>query len=323
MPAGANRQTTDGTEVRQTNGLRPVDAEATIMSLASRQHGVVTRVQLDQAGVSVDVVDRRVRAGRLRAVHRGVYLVGPVHSAHGREMAAVLACGAGAVLSHRNAGILWQCDRHEHADGPVDVSGTRGDHCRRPGIRFHRLRSLRADEMTQHEGIPVTTIGRTLYDLASMVDERELERIVANAFDRGITNRAELLALLPRWSGRRGATRLRAILERDEEPAVTRSHAEEVFLALIRKGQLPAPAVNTTIAGHRVDFYWRAEGFVVEIDGVAFHSSTRKFESDRRRDAELAAAGLRVMRVTWRQLVREPEALLVRLTRALTLAGLR
>jgi very-short-patch-repair endonuclease len=320
MPADANRRSVDAPETPQMIDARAVDAEAVLMSLASRQHGVVTRTQLLQAGVSGDVVDRRVRARRLRAVHRGVYLVGPVHAAHAREMAAVLACNNGAVLNHWNAGILWQCCRREDVAGPVDVSATRGDHFRRPGIRFHLLRTLRADEVTQLGGIPLTTVGRTVYDLASVADQRALERIVAEAFDLGITNRAELLSLLPRWSGRRGAIRLRALLDRDEDLAATRSRAEEDFLALIQKGELPAPAVNTTIGGHRVDFYWRAERFVVEIDGVAFHSSRRKFESDRRRDAELAAAGLRVVRVTWRQLVREREALLVRLTQALTLA---
>jgi very-short-patch-repair endonuclease len=140
----------------------------------------------------------------------------------------------------------------------------------------------------------------------------------ADAINRVLTTREEILALLTRDSARAGRSRLRALLD-DAQPEWTRSAAEERFLTLLGKGQLPTPKANVTIAGHRVDFFWRAERFVVEIDGYAFHSSPYAFEADRRRDAELAAAGVRVMRVTWRQLMHEPEAVLVRLAQALPL----
>jgi very-short-patch-repair endonuclease len=154
-------------------------------------------------------------------------------------------------------------------------------------------------------------------DLSAHAEQRELERALAEAFAQRLTNSDDIRALLTRYPGRRGTRRLQDLLERGSRPALTRSQAEERFLALTRKGQLQDPEVNVTLEGYEVDFLWRQERLVVEIDGRAFHSSDRTFESDRRRDAVLLAAGLRVMRVTWRQIVSEPEALLVRLTRTL------
>jgi very-short-patch-repair endonuclease len=300
---------------------RRADDEAVIMALASRQHGVVARAQLLQAGVPADVVDRRLKSKRLRALHRGVYRVGPVLAPRAAEMAAVLACGGGAVVSHWSAARLRQLQLRRAISGPVEVSAPRGDHFRRPGIRFHRVRALQPDEVTELERIPVTTVARTLYDLAGVAERRELERLFADALSRALTTREEIVSLMTRYPVRSGISRLRAWLDDDAEPALTRSAAEERFLTLIRKAQLPRPAVNVTIAGHRVDFFWRAERLIVEIDGFAFHSSSASFESDRRRDAELTAAGLHVMRVTWRQLAHEPEALLIRLARALDRTG--
>jgi very-short-patch-repair endonuclease len=171
--------------------------------------------------------------------------------------------------------------------------------------------------VTKLDNLPITTVPRTLHDLAGVAGQQELERALAQAPGLGLTTHDDLLSLLERASWRPGVSRLRALLAREAPPALTRSEAEERFLALIRKGQLPKPAVNTSVRGYSVDFLWRAERFVVEIDGFAFHSQSPKFESDRRRDAELAAAGVRVVRVTWRQLVGEPEAVLVRLALAL------
>ena len=256
------------------------------MNLAAGQHGVVARFQLLRLGVSSDLVEHRLAAGWLRKVHRGVYLVGPLAVPNSREMAAVLACGGNAVLS-------------------------------RPGIDVRNVRSLRADEITVRDGIPVTTAARTLYDLAGVAGERELERAVAEAFARRLVSRSGLLTLLDRHGGRPGAATLRALIDAAPGLALTRSEAEERLLALTRKARMSAPATNTRVAGHEVDFLWRAERLVVEVDGQAYHSTSRRFESDRRRDADLLAAGVRVMRVTWHQIVDEPEALLVRLAQAL------
>jgi very-short-patch-repair endonuclease len=289
--------------------------EAIITTMASRQHGVVTRRQLLRAGVSPDAVDRRAKAGRLQRVHQGVYLVGPIAPPHAQEMAAVLAY-ENAMLSHWSAARCWRI-LLAHEQNAVHVLLVGRLPVRRPGICAHAVHTLATDEVTTHEGIPITTPARTIYDLAARSDHRELERALAEAFALRLTDSDDIVTLVTRYPGRRGARRLQDLLERGSRPVLTRSKAEERFLALARNAQLQDPEVNVTLEGYEVDFLWRQDRLVVEIDGRAFHSSDRTFESDRRRDAVLLAAGLRVMRVTWRQMVTEPEALLVRLTRAL------
>lgn len=297
----------------------PRNTDDTIRAIAARQHGVVTRRQLIGEGISSGAVERRVSAGRLRPVHRGVYRVGPLPAPRSREMAAVLACGPAATVGHRSAAGLWQILSAPTAPpttGPVDIILRVG--CRRrPGIRIHRIRTVRTDELTKLDGIPVTTPTRTLYDLAASAGRRELERAFAEALARRLTSPGRLRALLDRHGRRPGAKSFRELLEAGQ-PVLTRSEAEERFLGLCRKGQIPTPEGNIDVMGHNVDFFWRAEGLVAEVDGLAFHSSPASFEADRRRDGRLVAAGLRVVRVTWRQLVNEPEAVLVRLAQALT-----
>lgn len=293
--------------------------EAVIADFAGRQHGVVTRGQLVGAGVPPSGVDRRVQAGWLRPVHRGVYRVGPVEAPNSRAVAACLACGESAVVSHRSAGVLWKMLPPGRSHTSVEVTVRAGQ--RRPrGVRVYRIGTLAADEVTERAGVPVTRPARTLFDLAGTVASRELERALAEALALRLTTSEQVQRALDRHSGRPGSRRLRAVLACGQ-PALTRSEAEERFLALIRRAQLDPPAANTGVEGHEVDFLWRAQGLVVEIDGFAFHSSKTSFESDRRRDALLAAAGLRVVRVTWRQLNDEPEAVLARLAQALVIGG--
>lgn len=285
-----------------------------VSRLAARQHGIVTRTQLTGAGISRDVIDHRVRIRRLQPLQRGVYLVGPVAPPHAREMAACLACGPDAHLSHRSAGAVWGLLKQSRR-APVDVA-LPGRRRRRPGIRTHRIRTLRDDEVTRRYGIPVTTPARTLYDLAGRLRPLALETAVADALARRLTNEEELLEMVERQAGRRGVHRLKAALGRTG-PAFTRSRAEELFLALARRARIEDPQVNVTVGRHEVDFYWPGARLAVEIDGRAFHASNRDFERDRRRDAELATHGIRVVRVTWEQLTSEPEAVLVRLGGAL------
>jgi len=309
-------------------------ADQVIAALAARQHGVVARAQVLRAGVSGDLLDHRLRTGRLRRLHRGVYGVGPVEADRAREMAAVLACGDGAALSHRSAAAVWRLLPGTPRVDAVDVTVTHGRAGRRRGIRVRHFRTLRPDELTIVDAIPITTAARTLYDLAGMVgsrsprgskaapcpvlvSRRELERAVAESYARGLVHRATLLRLADRHATRPGAGRLRRLLEGGSRLLLTRSEAEERFLALVRKARLPDPDANSEVVGLEVDFIWRAERLVVEVDGRSFHAADWRFENDRRRGAILVAAGYRVMRVTWLQIMREPEALLVRLAGAL------
>lgn len=297
-----------------------------IAVMVSRQHGVVTRAQLLAAGLTPAIVDHRVRAGRLRPLHRGVYLhgllMGPLVPPWAREMAAALACGPGAAVSHENAARLWGLLPAEPGRGPVHVTIPGADRGRRPGIRPHRVASLPDDERALLEGVPLTAPARTLVDIAGRVRPRALEQALAEAERNGLADLGDVAALLERRPHVRGAAALRRLLASCREPALTRSSAEEQLLALIRSGGLPAPETNVQVGGSEVDFLWRDAGVVVEVDGFAYHSSRRNFESDRRRDARLAARGLRVIRLTWRQLVDEPQAVLVRLAQILALARL-
>jgi hypothetical protein len=334
------------------------EAEDVILRIAAQQHGAVDRHQLLEAGISADTLDRRIRKLRLRPIFRGVYLVGPVVASCAREMAALLACGQHAVVSHVSAARLWQIMLPGTGRAAVDVTVPHNDHVRRAGIRAHRSRTMSPGDVTTLAGIRLTTPARTLLDLAGLTGSgqlttRQLERALAEALARKLVRNIDLVSLLKQNPRRRGARRLRAILEAGD-PALTRSEAEERFLALVRRARLPEPEANVMVSGtptaerrdvngrqradgrqaaggrppvvahqphsmggYVVDFFWRAQRFVVEIDGYAFHSSPEMFEADRERDAVLAAAGLRFIRVTWRQIVDEPEAMLVRLGQAL------
>jgi very-short-patch-repair endonuclease len=289
-----------------------------IDALAATQLGVVTRAQLRERGIAAAAINRRVRANRLQPLHRGVYQVGKLVAPYARELAAVLACGPHAVLSFRSAGPLWQL--LPDPGGPsIDVI-THGDRGRRPNIRVHRV-VLAVDDVTRQHGVPITSVSRTLVDLAAVLGRRELERAMAQAERLNLLDRQKLLALTDARAGRPGAPVLRSLLEQEARPALTRSEAEERFLALVRKAQLPAPETNVQLGDYEVDFLWRSQRIVVEVDGFAFHSSQRRFESDRRRDARLAAGGMSVLRVTWRQVEQEPEAMLVRLALTLSRTG--
>lgn len=237
-------------------------------------------------------------------------------------MAAVLACGAGAHLSHRSAAAVWRLLPRDAA-GAVHVTVAGRDRGHRPGVVVHRVPVLERSEVTHVDWIPITAPARTLFDLASVVVGRDLEQAVAQAEKQRLTSRSELMSLVARHAKRRGIRALRDLLGHGGEPALARSEAEERFLALIRKARLPVPNVNTRIAGHEVDFLWRRERLVVEVDGYAFHSSRVAFERDRRRDVNLSAKGFRVIHVTWDQLAHESEIVLVSLAQALARSDVR
>jgi very-short-patch-repair endonuclease len=190
---------------------------------------------------------------------------------------------------------------------------------RRPGIRTHRS-NLALDEITQVDGVHVTTPARTLLDLGTVATPRELERMVAIAERADLCTREDLLTLLRRHACRRGTRRLLTVLGNHARPALTRSEAEERILALVRAGGIRDPEMNVVIHDHEVDCYWRHARLVVEVDGYAYHASERAFVRDRQRDSALAAAGIQVLRLSWHQISRERDKTLVQLAQALARA---
>jgi very-short-patch-repair endonuclease len=283
-----------------------------LAEIAARRRGLVTTQDLAAAGLGRGAVARRVAAGHLRLLYRGVYVLGPVLAPGTRELAAVLSCGATAVLSHHAAAALWGI--RPPATGDIDVTVTRQLRPR-AGVRIHRARVLEPREVTVRAGIPVTAPPRTLLDLATVLDQRSLARAVEEAEIQRLVRRDALEAR----RGRRGAAALRRVLELAHEPAFTRSEGEAKLLALIRAARLPTPEVNARIGGYEVDFLWREQRLVVEVDGFAYHSSREAFERDRRKDADLQAHGLRTTRITYRQIAFEPHATIALLAAALSM----
>jgi very-short-patch-repair endonuclease len=310
-------------------GSRPDEREPAVRNtdrliagLAARQRGVVSRAQLVAAGIHTDAIKTRVRSGRLHPVHRGVYLVGhsaPVPGA--RELAAVFACGPGSVVSHVSAAHLLKLFPYPAKPRPVDVTVAGRERARRAGIEIHCVESLDALDTRTLHGIPITTPARTLLDLATVLHPHLLERAIAEVEVRRLARRGDLTDQIERNPGRPGTRTLRRILGLDGGPALTRSEAERRMLRLIRAAELPVPEVNAMVGQLEVDFLWREQRLVVEVDGYAYHSSRRAFERDRERDAALAAAGHTVLRVTWRQLVSESEVVVARLAAALAVRG--
>jgi putative AbiEi antitoxin of type IV toxin-antitoxin system/uncharacterized protein DUF559 len=286
----------------------PVDAA--IAALAARQHGVVSAAQLYALGLGRGAIAWRVRIGRLHRVHHGVYAVGhPRLTVRGRYWAAVLACGGAdaAVLSHRSAAALWEL--LPAPSGKVDVTSLRRS-TSNVALRVHRGTTLRPDDVArQDDGLPVTSVARTLIDLADVLTPQRLRRACHQAEILRLLDAAVLEQTLTRHPGRR-TTGLRTILAdlATTGPHVTRSELEERFLSLITQFGLPQPLVNQTVHGYEVDFLWPGQRLIAEVDGAATHLTPTAFERDRRRDAALQVAGFRVVRFTWRQIIEEPSA---------------
>jgi len=217
-------------------------------------------------------------------------------------MAAVLACGPGALASHRDAGAVWGV--RAACSGAVNVIGKGRS---RRGIRVHRARQLHEEDRAVHDGIPVTSLARTLLDLAEVVSRRELERAVEHAERLRLFDLSAIERLLARSHGRRGQSVLQAVID-DWLPGAetTRSGLERRFLALCRDAGLPLPVVNAVVEGYEVDAFWPNKKLVVELDSRTYHHTPTAFEQDRIRDAALQLAGHRVLRITDRRLTREP-----------------
>jgi very-short-patch-repair endonuclease len=290
-----------------------------IAERARAQHGVVARRQLLEAGMGARAIEGRVERGSLHRLHRGVYKVGYRRIGRkGRWMAAVLAGGDRALLSHRSAARLWKLLPPKAE--PVEVTCTSSSRSRRDGVVCHRS-TVAADEWLIEDGIPATSPFRTIFDLAATAPRRELERAFHEAEARELTDRVSLPMLLERYPGRRGTAKMRALLGSDEPVGITRNDFEEAYLTLVRAHGVPQPRMNADLALRgrffEIDALWEAERVAVELDSRSIHGTKKRFESDRLRDRILVAEGWRTMRVTWRALQREPEEVIADLKAAL------
>lgn len=278
----------------------------------------MTRRQLERCALPARTIDNWIESGRLIRKFPGVYRLG--HEAapeFADELAAVMACGQGAILSHLSAAQLWGLLPRSAQPGPIAVLLARRTSRPKPGVQIHRTRSLHSSEATIHRGVPVTTPVRTLLDLAAEVDTRTLERALNEAQVLDLTKSSDLRALLAQRRRHRGARALRALATNDGASGITRSEAERCLLALIRAAGLPIPRTNARVGPYEVDMLWPDQRLVAEVDGFRYHSSRFAFERDRARDAELTACGYRVIRVTWRQITDESFAVVARIAQAL------
>jgi very-short-patch-repair endonuclease len=276
-----------------------------LSKLARAQHGVLTRGQLQRVGLSPGGIDARVAAGQLVRVHQGVYAMGPSSlGQEGRWLAAILACGPQAVLSHLDAAALWSLLPSQTGAVHVTVHAGTGRR-KRPGIEVHRCRLHRAETVTR-EGIRVTSATRTLLDIAPSLDRRQLERALDEAFFQNRVNLNTLTAALARNAHRPGVAVLRHCLQR-HEPGTTRteSELEERMLRLCRRHRVPQPVCQVKIQGYRVDFYWAGQRLIVETDGWQGHGQRPAFGDDRKRDVTLHVAGYEVLRFTHDQVTHE------------------
>ena len=294
--------------------------DVALARLVRRQHGVVSRGDLRALGLSDDAIDRRVAAGRLHRLHRGVFAVGhTLLTGKGRSMAAVLACGDGAALFHASAADLLGIRRSDSAWIDVVVP-TGAGRAKRAGIRLHRVRTLRADEVTTHDGIRVTTPARTLLDLAATLTRDRLERALDRTEILELTDYPALDAMARAHPHHRGSNKLRAALGTYLAGTMTRSDLEDLFLSICRHHGLPRPRVNHHLAGNEVDFLFVEERLIVEIDSWRYHKTRRAFDQDRARDALHLTLGYRTIRFTDRQLDRDPNGVAATLQAALTRA---
>jgi very-short-patch-repair endonuclease len=287
--------------------------EREIARIARRQDNVITLAQLLDAGLGQRGVRHRVKAGAMQRLHRGVFLLGAAPpSRMARARAAVMACGEGAVVSHRSAaemfGLLPETDRE------VDVTVVGRNPGFHAGVRLHRPRSLARHHVTNVRGVPVTSVARTICDMAATEPPNEVESAFQEAQYRRILTPGAVAAVLKREPRRRGARVIRALID---NPSLTRSERERALNRLLTQAQLPKPLTNVRLHGYLVDVYWPEHRLVLEFDGWQAHGHRGAFEGDRKRDQVMLANGVRAMRVTDRHLVHEPVALVARIAQAL------
>jgi predicted transcriptional regulator of viral defense system len=279
--------------------MTSTNVQSLAWDLVRRQHGVVARRQLLALGFTRQGIEHRIRKGRLHPIHPGVYAVGrPELTQHGRWMAAILAKGPAAVLSHRSAaslyGIATQRGNAIHVSVPA--------HSRRRssrGITVHRRKELGA---TQKLGVPVTTIEDTLIDLATQTTTDQLEQAINEADKRDLIDPDALREAVADVK-RPGAARLRKLLDGF---ARTDSPLERAFLRIAKQAGLPPPQTQAELNGHRVDFFWPGLNLVVQTDGLRYHRTPAQQAADRVRDQDHLVAGLTALRFTRAQVQHDP-----------------
>jgi len=272
------------------------ERDAKLAILAGKQHGVVAYWQLLALVFSPGAIEHGVRTERLHRMYKGVYAVGyRAGTAEAWEMAAVLACGREAVVSHWTAAARWKLLRPTrgwiHVSAPTDR--------RVKGIVSHHVPKLHAGERTKRDGIPITSVPRTLLDISGVADERTLRRAVNQAARSGWLNQRAVEAVMRRNARRGGTKQLRAVIASvHPQTRRTRSDLEVAFLELCDTYGIPTPVANGKVHGIEVDFHWPGTSLVVELDSYEYHRTPIERENDRRRDEWLERCGYEVLRVT-------------------------
>jgi len=280
-----------------------------LRELAARQHGVVARRQLLASGLTARMIERRAAGRQLVALHRGVYAVG--HDRLRREgwwMAAVLAVGDGALLSHRDAAALHGLrPPGDHVRWEVTTTGRASSTDR---IRVYGTAALDAQDRTSVDGIPVTGVARTLVDLAGTVPAAQLRKALNEAERQRVFDLRAIERTMAATARRRGRGHAAMRESLDELSAVgapvTRSELEDRFLALLEARGLPRPQTNYGIEGMEVDACWPQQRLVVELDGWDGHATRRAFQQDRERGNALELGGWHLLRFTWADVTRRP-----------------
>ena len=279
-------------------------------ALADLHYGVVTHAELLALGIGAEAIKHRLRTRRLIPLHPGVYALGHRRlRPEGFWLAAVKGVGAGAALSHAHAAALW--DLRPMPEGVIHVTtSNRNGNRRVAGVRVHRVRSLPARETTVHREVPVTTVARTLLDLARSLRPRQLEQAVGRADRQGLFDLADARETLAAHRTRAGSPAFRALLDRlfGAAPARTRSDLEIRFLELCDAHDLPRPHANAIVDGEEVDFHWPGTNVIVEADSWEFHRLPAERERDHAKRLKLTVAGYRVVGITHDQMQQTPEA---------------
>jgi very-short-patch-repair endonuclease len=288
--------------MREERGER----RAKLARLAGRQHGVVSYSQLRRLGFDRGAIDRLVTAGFLHRLFRGVYAVGhPNVTRDGRFMAAVLTCGSEAVLNCWAATAHWELLGWR--DGAVIDVAVVGHRRGQRGIRTHRVAQV---ERTLRRGIPITTVPRTLLDLAAVATEKQLRRATNEAERKGLLTERAVRDLVERHKGRKGMKAFVAVTAAvNAGTHRTRSDLEADFLEFCRTHRIRKPVSNGEVEGYEVDMHWPGTTLIVELDDYRYHGTPTSFEQDRRRDADLKLKGYTVIRVTGAWMDTDPAGL--------------